>query len=190
MALDIGCCVSTHIFGVIMYLVAKLRATDREGSKLVPKVHEASQFLKFAITVNWSDQLPGACKHMVKEMKAIGIQQAQAKCDVLEKERKQFDATYRRLHDQILKFCRTLGMSSLREDIGSLVLRNLTQPKLKMMREVCRGFTVLMCILFTETREHPVKMQSDWDKSGRLLIFPRRMLYLKLSKKRKREKPC
>jgi hypothetical protein len=189
MALDIGCCVSSHTFGVILDLVAELRATDREGSKLVPKVHEASQFLKFAITVNWSDQLPGL-KHMAKEMKETGIQQAQAKCDVLEKERKRFDATYRRLRDQILKFYRTLGMSILWEDIGSLVLRNLTQPKLKMMREVCRGFTVLMCILFTETREHPVKMQIDWDKSGRLLILPRRMLHFKLSKKRKREKPC
>ena len=186
MALDIGCCVSTHIFGVIMYLVAKLRATDREGSKLVPKVHEASQFLKFAITVNWSDHVP-ALQHMEKEMKATGIQQAQAKCDVFEKERKRFDATYRRLNDQILKFYQTLGMSSLWEDIGSMVLRNLTQPKLKMMREVCRGCTVLMCILFVETREHPVKMQIDWDKSGRLLFCPRRPLYLKLSKKRKRE---
>ena len=113
-------------------------------------------------------------------MKAIGIQQAQAKCDVLEKGHKRFDATYRLLHDQILKFYRTLGMSSLREDIGSLVLRNLTQPNLKMMREVCRGFTVLMCILFTETREHPVKMQIDWDKSGRLIFIPRRIMHLKL----------
>ena len=163
--------VPTHILGGILHLVAESRATDLEDSKLVPKMHEADQFLQFAITVNWSDHVP-ALQHMEKEMKATGIQQAQAKCDVFEKERKRFDATYRRLNDQILKFYQTLGMSSLWEDIGSMVLRNLTQPKLKMMREVCRGCTVLMCILFVETREHPVKMQIDWDKSGRLLFCP------------------
>jgi len=116
-----------------------MRAIGLKATDLYAEILKAEKSVEHMVRVNWSDVLPHwptDKAHVLKKMKAVGIEQEQAKYDVLTRRAKRLDRTYKVLLDQILRFYEALGTSSLKADIGSMALRNLIGTKIKMMHSL------------------------------------------------------
>jgi hypothetical protein len=126
-------------FGYFLDLQDTIESNVLRAPELRSLIEDGTKTLQKMKAFDWIKEIPTLPIEMTWRMKALGIEQEQAKCYVLENRREQLDTTDKMARDEILRLYQALGRSSLEWDIVSLVLQNLMPPELKMLREVCRS---------------------------------------------------
>ena len=159
-------------FKQILKMQNKLRTNDIQAEHLLGKLSKAARSQKEMSSIDRRALLK-VPSDLLERFIVAGEKEMQEKLDLLETQRKEYDAIYELLRLQILSL---FDLRGLLLDICSIVFPKLLPGKVKMLREVCRGLTTLVCVLCTETRECAIALIKEQSSGGRLLFSPKRKI--------------